>query len=231
MRSHARGIGITKRNQTLSSVFIEAMEPRRLQAMLQEWTSSELSLITDFTYLAESTWGSNGFTASAPELVLATETQTLSTARIQWDSNILNGIDSGWRPVSFSCNLIGSDQVTWNASQSTANAIGDRGDFIDKVTLRAAVMHNGMSAAWRNLTIRFYQGNELIDEEIITSGPAADTLSSNTDEPFESILELYPSEEGCDKVTISGEVRFATAEGVYPDVRDLFAQVFVHEEV
>src|SRR5205085_11328087 len=107
---------------------------------------------------------------------------------ITWDSNLGDGLDSGWRSVSLTLNVSGTDQLSFAADgANTLTYSAGLLTHIQQVTVRAAVAGAEMGFAWEGLSISFYNGNALIQTDSVGCGPAVDTSNAYTNDPAQSV--------------------------------------------
>jgi hypothetical protein len=169
--------------------------------------------------------GSNGSFAWAPELCLDTFTGT-TTGQQLWDDDLEDGFDSGVVGVALDTNAGGSGGTvvlhTESACASTVSSDGG-GIWVQGVIIRAVAQVPG-EVSWSDVTVSFYNGDELGETVCIAEGPDAKLTGSGTAEQ-RMLVEI--ADGGYDRVVVSGSLRMQGASGVTPAWGDLFGDIQV----
>jgi len=208
-------------------VGVEVLERRRLMSITTT-SDSSITTITDYGYDAAFRFGDNGYAWGIGEVAVgnATDGETDSAVRV-WDSNLSDGLDSGW--VSFNVTLDLSSSSPLVASVNGGSNVSDYSSSlaqVSKVTLQAGVLGDGMAISFSSLSASFYKGSTLITSDSLGSA-SANTLSSNSGLPAETIITDTISANNCSKVVVTGLIRLQANQGVYPGEESIFGQVAI----
>jgi hypothetical protein len=189
----------------------------------------EVSSVSGFAIYADARLGGNGDAWGTPEQVVGQDEYNAEYDRVTWDGDLEDGFDSGYvsdalivssdiaNDTVFADHQINSDSTTF-----TSTSIG----YIGKVQFRAFTQAAAV-VEWRNISVRFYQGNDLVDSYALQNGPSVDTTTSENTSA-EEILEITPQGTGIDRVEIWGMFRMTfDSPNLYPGPTDLGAQIFV----
>jgi hypothetical protein len=178
---------------------------------------------------AEMRYGSNGSIGSPPELTLGHNGGSTTTGRITWDVSD-NTFDSG--QVDFILTIPPGGGSLHADTLSVANAITNPISYsqttygaISAVQIEAGVQINA-AAAFSDLIVQFYKNGSLIETFTQSAGPSVDT-STASDPVAAQVLIVTPTNSDNDKVVITGKVQLQAPDGTFPDVDDIFAQIFV----
>lgn len=204
-------------------------EPVAAAATSDSVSSSGISQFSGYSAFGEAKYGANGGDSAWPECAAGVPTGFETGSRV-WDANPYDGVDSGWVGVQLTVESSGG--ISWAVNGCSAGNLqrstGSFGD-IERVHVRAGAQAEG-TAAWRSLSIEFYDGGSVADSYSQSGGPEVDTTSTPWWPVAEDILTVTPDVWGVDKVVVSGQVRFTSPQGVYPGPDDLFGQVFIESQ-
>ncbi len=207
---------------------IETMEQRALMSVSFSGGSS-ITEITDYSLCATARIGDNGDPWGLASVVSQTATEYAGSAINEWDSNLANGLDSGWVDFAFSADMA-SGAMSWAVvGADTITYVGNVGTGVSNVEIQAGVTSGGMAFAFSNMSVKFYSGDTLIDTETFSDGPAVDTMSAQTSSAAESRAVVTPGASTCDKVIITGSIRLQAAQGVSAIGEDVFGKIYIHD--
>lgn len=197
-------------------------------------SSSTISDISIYCGFAEARFGSNGATDGDAEVELGAVNQSPASGRRTWDSNLSDGLAVGPLIVQFTAEAGGgSNGLKWSVAGANPSPLQYSGvtyGNITKVRIRAAVQTTAM-VQWTQVQVRFYKNGRLNESYVASSaGPAVNTSNSTAPVTAEQILDVVPDLSGNTKVIVSAYIEFASPQGVYPGVNDLFAQVFIETQ-
>lgn len=196
------------------------------------------STITDYTVIppppaasvyGEMRYGSNGSDGGPPELLLGNNGSDATSGRICWDESD-GAFDTG--VVFFSMNIPPGGGSSNPDTLSVTGAVTTPISYslttygaIAQIQVIAGVQINASSAVTA-LVIQFYKGGSLIETFNLTAGPAVDTTSASNPVAAE-VVAVTPAASNNDQVVVSGNIRMQAPAGTYPDVDDIFVQVFI----
>jgi hypothetical protein len=197
-----------------------------------------LSDVTGYCIFGLVRVGSNGAVPGTPECATGKSASSQSTGRRAWDSNLLDGLDSGWLPVTLTLNASGNATggVEWvvgaSGSLTTTNYSGAKYGEILSVTLRAAVDGAGRRMSFRNTVVGFFTNQtDASPDEAITlstgSNPVASTVGQSDPIDAEQIVEISPDGSGYVKIVVAAEVRLECVDHNLPGSQGIVGQVFV----
>lgn len=193
-------------------------------AIVQYLSSSQITPITGYNYIAELQYGSNGEMYGPPELDAGTATSR-KTKVVTWDGYPEDGIDTGWLGSGFGLKS-GTAGLVWETLASGSALTYNVGTLsrISSITIRAAVQ-NQVAMLWRNAEVRFYNGATL--REVV---PLADFGADKEATPGGGIAEqlvlIQPAFSDSNRVTVGGEFKILSPAGVWLDSYDAFSQIF-----
>lgn len=209
---------------------VESLEPRRMQSTtLSTWNASVISDPQGWDVFAEVRFGDNGSFWGVGEAATGTVEGEDDAGIVAWDSNLSDGLDSGWVQVELTVTTGADGTVAWNvghasASDSTPSSL----DVIKKVTIRADVEASGMAMSWGTVDVKFFQNGNLVDEA--SANPSANTIGSSSGNSAESGAAITTSYSNCDQVVISGSVRLQAVQGVHVDETAIFGQILISSQ-
>lgn len=180
-------------------------------------------------FFAEARFGSNGGTGT-PEYDVGSTTSNAVSGRTVWDSDLSNGLNSGWINVSLDAEAGGgSNAVSWTVTGGTVVPLlfsGVTYGIIDNVQIVAAVQFPAQML-WRSVLVKFYKAGVLIESFSERVGPQVDTTGATPPVAKEQVLTVVPAQTDNDKVVITGQIELVCAAGIYPGPNDIFAQIYV----
>jgi hypothetical protein len=144
-----------------------------------------------------------------------------------WDSNTSNGFDTGNVPVAFAGASNGNEtlEVGQNAPISYA---GDSFGSITSVDFQAAVMVPA-TASWSNITVDFYNGSELVENDSIGTGPAVNTINTPNSPQAEQVLIVSPPVGSTiTNVVATGTMRMTAPNAATLGSSSMFCSIFVN---
>ncbi len=145
-----------------------------------------------------------------------------------WDDNLNDGLDTGWVPVHFDARVAGLDYTMLSLGEfGTVSPLVDSCTNIGAVEIRAGVLDVGLSSEWRDVFVRFYRDNQLLGSQLV-GGVGVDLMDAQWGEMTESVWVVPPAPD-CDRIVITGSIRFRAVEGYVPGQYDLFADILIHE--
>jgi hypothetical protein len=201
---------------------MEHVEGRRLMSVTT-WTSSSISEPSG-AYFGQVLMGDNGNVYGTPTVVVGAGGEALASTYLTWDSNLDDGMDSGWVNAWFVDAAGQVDMGSGNVGEASFQPSSELS--IHQVVIRSVVESTYMSMSWRDLTVNFFIGGEVV--ETVTVGDlTADTLAGNSNDPQEAIALVTGSAAGYDGVTVTGQVRLTVVEGTYAGPGDIFGQVLI----
>jgi hypothetical protein len=178
---------------------------------------------------AEMRYGTNGGGAD-PELSIGNSGTDATTGRMVWDNdNDEEPFDSGAVGFALAFPPGGGtshpDTLTVNGAVTipityTLKTYGK----ISALIIVAGVQINA-AVSFTGLNVAFYKSGALF-ETVNPTGPAVDTTSA-TNPVAAQVLTITPSTTLEGQVEITGTFEMSAPEGTYPDVNDLFGQIFI----
>jgi hypothetical protein len=213
-------------------MLMEGLEQRTMLSV-SSWTDSSITDLNGYSMLAEVRFGSNGWEdpGAVNGMVLAMEDGEVAGAPVSWDSNLFDGLDSGWNDVRFAANVAGTDRILWTVGEfDSLSPYTDLSDSIGSIVIRAAVLEGGLGMMWRSVLVQFKRGGQLM-ESVFVGSVSADRRGANEEGPAESIVVVAPSAIDYDEVIVTGAVRMVGNPGVWPGPYDIAGQIFVYETI
>jgi len=178
---------------------------------------------------AEMRYGSNGSDGGLPELLLGNNGSDATSGRMCWD-DADGAFDSGI--VFFSMNIPPGGGSANPDTLSVTGAVTTPITYslttygtVSEVQVVAGVQINASSAV-TDLIIQFYKGGTLIETFNLTAGPSVDTTTASNPVAAQ-VLAVTPAASNNDQVVVSGNVQMQAPAGTYPNVDDIFVQVFI----
>jgi hypothetical protein len=207
---------------------MEPVEQRRLMtATVTSSTESTISDLSGAAYFGAVAFGCDGAVYGPATVGAGTGGETSAEAYTTWDSNLDDGLDSGYVPFLLKVNVGGDGVSTMEASDSGVMTFATGATAgVHQVEIQAAVAGPSMQMDWRDVTVNFYRGGQLV-ESVNVGGLSADTMDSGSYDPAESIAKVTTDASDYDGVSVVGEVRMVAAQGVYPNPTDIFGQVAI----
>jgi hypothetical protein len=195
--------------------------------------SPTVSDTNDYSLYADAVVGSNGDPYCIPGYDLGTDPSTSSGADITWDQSVANGdlsagFDTGNCNFLLDSNL-GSGTNSLEIGGNSGSALTydtDGSQTIGSVEIVAGAEITG-TAAWKNLSVSFFQGGTLQETQTFGQGPSVDTTDPSTGGSAEQTMTVTPVNPNDDHVIVSGTFRLTSPAGVTPGPTDLFCKVFV----
>jgi hypothetical protein len=171
--------------------------------------------------------GSNGQTYGDPTFAIGDDQGEEAWGYRVWDNTPLNGaFDSGLVSFQFAGQSTGDESISvGNGSPVTYS--GDSFGTIKSVQLQAGVLIPA-EAKFSDLTVKFYSGNSLAEQDSISVGPDANTIQTPATPEAEQVMTISPPNSNCDKVVISGNIRLTAPPGSYPGTNDMFCNIFIN---
>jgi hypothetical protein len=206
-------------------VLAEPMEARLLRSVTS-WTSDSISQPSGATYFGEVLFGDDGDPYGYPTTEAGQSDQVTTWSYTQWDSNLDDGLDSGWHTIALSINPAATGEGIWSVDGDNTTIAQSASGIIHQVTVQADVAGGQMEMDWKDLQIKFYRHGQLM-ETITPTSPTAGSLTSSSTDPAESGIVVTASASDCDGVVVTGAVRLQAAQGTYPGPTDIFGQIAV----
>jgi len=204
-------------------IVLEPMESRRHWSVTS-WVGDTISELTD-VYYGDVQFGSNGDPNGAATGLSGVEgaQQTLSFSI--WDLNLLDGLDSGWKSVSFALNNRSNGDLSFKVGTSPVMTVNvGTSVAINSVTMRAAVQTASAQMDWRSITVKFYSGTTLVETDTVPNMTAS---TMNGGEVRESVAVVTPSVPNCTGVTVSAQCRLQAPLGSLLSPQDVFGQILI----
>ena len=213
--------GMPRQVDERQPVLLERFEARRLISTTA-WNSNSISDLSG-NYFSTVCVGDNGNPWGVATASAGAGHEESAWVYTQWDSDLDNGLDSGWHSTSFSLNTSGSGGGNWNGNSFSVGS----GLSIHSVTIRADVAGPDMEFDWQNVNINFYHNGQVVESQSLNALTASTMNVSGTD-PYEAGVIVTTGATNCDGVSISGQVRLKTAQGTYANPTDIFGQVLIN---
>lgn len=178
---------------------------------------------------AEMRYGSNGSDGGAPELLIGNNGSDATAGRITWDEST-GAFNSG--RVAFGFTIPPGGGSANQDSLAVNGAVTDPLYYSLKTygAMRAVLVIAGVqtnaSAAFTNLVVQYYKGGTLIEAFDLAAGPSVDTTSASSP-VAEQVLTVTPNNSDNDEVFVGGSFQMTAPNGTFPDVDDIFGQIFV----
>jgi len=205
---------------------MERMEARQFRS-LASWTANTISDLSG-DFFGSAMFGDNGDLygiATSTAGIASTEHVSLFA---MWDSDYEDGVNSLSRSVSLSLNRTANGAASWSCQGGGSGTFTVGTDLsISSVTIRAAVLEDGMRMEWNTLAVSFYDGG-VRGESVYILNIVADTMNTSNNAPLESVVIVTPEGTSYDGVVVSGRVKLQAEVGVYPAADDLFGQIFIN---
>ncbi len=228
LSNRRRGESKAERRGVQERVTFENLEPRQFLSV-SEFLHSYISDIGSYNLYSQASMGDNGYPDGIPGVYVGVSDSANQSAYREWDSDLSDGLDSGWVAVSFTATLGSTNTAQFSVGGAgTTYYSGGSATAISEVDIRAAVAGPDMAMSWSNLSVAFYQGSSLVETVSLGNDVAVSTIGSQTWDPAEMIAQITPTQSNCDKVVVTGSIRLQAAAGTYPGPNDIFGQVFIH---
>jgi hypothetical protein len=150
------------------------------------------------------------------------------SARSCWDTNLLDGFDSGWVDVELDINTAGgTGGIVWFVDGKCLTYDSPQFDDIQGVIFRAGVSAAESTVSFRNLSGQFFRSDS--DSQALQTASADDGSVSTvgtSDPDSEDIVVVAPDGSGFQKARIFAQVRMESPD--LPNPCDLFAQFFIY---
>lgn len=212
----------TRRAQPI--FILEPIEPRR-HLSLTSWVSDTLSILTD-AYFGEVRFGNDGDPLGYATGMSGVGEIPVTWSYTTWDTNLTDGLDSGWKTVTFALNNKNNGDMSFKVGLSNILTLNVGPSVaVNSVTLRAAVQGASMEMDWHNITVKFYSGTSMVESDPIPDF-AASTMTSGTTQ--ESVTVLTPTAQNCTGVTVAAQVRLQAAQGTTVGPNDIFGQILIN---
>jgi hypothetical protein len=209
---------------------MEPLERRTLHSMTT-WTAPGISDLGAYCMSLEVRFGSNGWEGSdaVDGMVMSDALGEFEGAFTSWDSNLLDGLDSGQNDVYFSSKVAGSDQGVWSVGEfDTIGVHRDLCSGVRRVAVRAGVLHSGYAMEWSNVVVTFKRTGQVV-QTVRVGGVSVDVCESPNDGAVESVVVVHASANDYDEVVVTGSVRMRGNVGLVPDPYDIFGQVLLYD--
>jgi hypothetical protein len=143
----------------------------------------------------------------------------------EWDNNLSDGFDSGSVSVNFGAWSDGRETMSVGAD-SPLSYTGDPMGSIGSVVLRAGVLVPG-EAKFSSITVQFYHDDTLLETDLISSGPDANTIGTPSSPQQEQILTVTPTVASVNRVVVSATAQLRSPSDTAPGSCDMFCDIFV----
>jgi hypothetical protein len=198
-----------------------------------------ISNITGYAARAKARVGSNGDLLGVAEVLVGDEpTSSPGTARVTWDGNLADGLDSGWVSITFTALAAGGANslqfAVIGASPNPATFALASAITLRTVKVRAAVDAANRRFAFQNLVIKFFHAAaDTTAAQTVRvapgSWPVADTMGLTDPADAEHVLTVSALRTDNQKVVVTADVRLISAETELPLPDGLFGDVFVFQ--
>jgi hypothetical protein len=150
----------------------------------------------------------------------------LTSSYTTWDTNLTDGLDSGWKNVTFALNNKNNGDMSVKVGLSNVLTINVGSSVVvNSVTVRAAVQGSFMEMDWRSISVKFYSGTSIVETDPL-SDFGASTMTSDTTQ--EAVTVLTPNVSNCTGVTVTGQARLQAAQGTTVGPNDIFGQILIN---
>lgn len=214
-----------------ASAALESLEGRRLLSVTTT-SGSAISDMGDYCVKTEARFGDNGWVGGGNTIdgvAISDGVNDLSTTAVEWDGDLLDGLDSGTSDVLFGASTDGTDLAQWRVGEyDRISSYADLCQGISSIAIRAAVARGGMAFLWSDLVVSFKRDGELM-QTVNVGDVSADTCAAINDDPAETIAVVTPSASDYDEVIVTGSIRMLGNVGITPDPYDIFGQVLVYD--
>lgn len=176
-------------------------------------------------------YGNNGDVQGSPSYNISTAQGDQADGYRQWNTGgDGDSFDTDWVQVVLQAKIInGQAQVSLSVEESETGTIScetpatNFSDFeiISGVQNNAAMQVRGVSAVFEDSS-----GNEL-DSFLSTNGPSVD-MTDSSDPVGEQAMEVSTSATNCTQLTIMEQIRMTAPDGTYPDVNDIFNEIYIN---
>jgi hypothetical protein len=171
--------------------------------------------------------GSDGNTPGTPELTVGQ-----ATGRKTWDSNLQDGLDSGWVALTFTAKSGGGNNgVTLNVGGVNVVYSDVTYGDVNKVMLSAFVDGANKRMSFRSVVVEFYDNDT--DEEPArtielpdTSAPIASTMGMSGSVSDERTVGIVPDQPDA-KVIVYAEVRLESTSSSLPAADSIAGGVYL----
>jgi hypothetical protein len=186
--------------------------------------------VSGFCISAKARVGSNGNVSGAAECLTGKATD-VATGRKTWDSNLADGLDSGWVSVLLTLDASGVKWEVNGASPTHIDYSASWGEILS-VTLQAAVDGANRKGSLRNVKIEFFTNSsdtvagEIFDLDAATA-PVANTMGLSNPIDAEQIAGFGPDGSGYKKLRVTAQVRLESTGTNLPGSEAIFAAIYV----
>src|SRR4051794_27897442 len=159
-------LGTCRRSRSRCAFDLEAVEPRRHFSVVT-WVSDVLSDLSD-VYFADVQMGSDGNpTGYATGIAGVGDTQRI-WSYTTWDPNLSDGLDSGWRLITFALNNKSNGSLTFKVGTGSLQTFNAGSSItVNSLTMRAAVQGANMELDWRSISVNFYAGTSIVETDTL----------------------------------------------------------------
>jgi hypothetical protein len=193
---------------------------------ISSWAGDTLNNVGNYNFYGTVQFGDNGALGTHGGELMGTSTEQLSEGLVQWDNDLSDGVDSGWRNVTFGLGVGETGHLSMNVDGGSAlGAEGGSSSTISQVTITADARDADMGFAWRNVSILFYHNGDLVETNHIFGGPKVSTYGAPAATQADAGLTIVPSHTDCDYVIVSGNVRLTAT--VKPDYDGIFGKIYI----
>ena len=207
-----------------AAFILEPIESRR-HLSVTSWVGDSLSLLAD-AYFGQVQFGSDGDPIGYATGISGVGDIQESFSYTTWDTNLTDGLDSGWKSVSFALNNKNNGDMSFKVGLSNVLTVNvGSGVVVNSVTLRAAVQGASMEMDWRSINVKFYSGSSMVESDTVSEFGAS-TMTSGTTR--EAVTVLTPTAQNCTGVTVAAQVRLQAAQGTSVGPNDIFGQILIN---
>lgn len=189
------------------------------------WTSADLSDTSGASAFVMALFGDD-YQGPTPTGAAGTNGEASAWSYTLWDSNLDDGLDSGWRSLAMSINRNG-DQVSKfvaGGASYTGFSVSTAQTF-HSVSIIADVAQAGFEVDVRSLSVQFLHDGTPVDQVNLADVQA--TTMDQTSSSDESGVTVTTSANNVNGVYVSGQVRLQGAVGCYAGPTDLTATIAV----
>lgn len=169
--------------------------------------------------------GGNGNPDGGPTSAIGDVNGAENWANYPWDSDPINGFDTGTVPVSFDDQASGNETLTV-ASQSPLSYAGAAMGDVSSVVIEAATQIPAQ-VQWSSLDVEFLQNGSVVQNINIGNGPNVNTINTPSFPVADQTMTVTPQYSNCDQVIVTGNFRMQSPGINAPPATAMYANVFV----
>lgn len=204
----------------------QSLEARRF-ASVSLWSGTSFMNASTDQFFGQVEIGDNGWAAGTETGYTGTYGTSQDRNYTQWDSDLSDGLDSGWRPLALSVNVQSSGNAYFVAGSASAMTFSaGTGLSFHQVRIAAEVDGSGYEVDLRSIVVGFYHDGSLVQQYSLDDF-SANTMDASNEDPLSTGATVTTTASNINGVYVSGQVRLQAAQGYYPANDDLKAVVAV----